>query len=260
MRGSSGSDGDIHSRRLGAGPTVVFIHGTMTNSIKSWAKQEALAERWTVVLPDRRGYEPNPPADRSDFEVDAVDIEPLLGAGGHLVGHSYGALVAIFTAARRPEAIRSLTLIEPPAHSLVRGDAEVERQVAGHVERVRTLDDPRDFVMSFFADMDGPRGEPPSPLPAGAERQIRLLMNERPPWDAEIPIDALRSANIPTLIVTGGHSETFDLLSDRLADALGPIARRAMIEGKGHAVQRTGEPFNATLEEFMLEAEKSVAG
>jgi pimeloyl-ACP methyl ester carboxylesterase len=65
----------------------------------------------------------------------------------------------------------------------------------------------------------------------------------------------LRAAGFPVLIVSGGHNETFELLCDRLADALAPQARRAVIPGRGHVVQRTGEAFNRQLEQFLLEAE-----
>jgi pimeloyl-ACP methyl ester carboxylesterase len=60
----------------------------------------------------------DPAADGEDFLVDADDIANLMGDGAHLVGHSYGGLGAIAAAARRPEATRSLTLLEPPAAML----------------------------------------------------------------------------------------------------------------------------------------------
>ena len=53
-----------------------------------------------------------------DFLRDADDITALMGDGAHLVGHSYGGLGAMFAAARRPEASRSLTLLEPAALTL----------------------------------------------------------------------------------------------------------------------------------------------
>jgi pimeloyl-ACP methyl ester carboxylesterase len=85
----------LHTRVMGTGPRVLFVHGSLTTSRQSWEKQEPLAERWTLVIPDRRGYAPNAVAERSDFEEDAADIAPLLDRGTHLVGHSYGAIVAL---------------------------------------------------------------------------------------------------------------------------------------------------------------------
>ena len=44
----------------------------------------------------------------SDFEEDARDIAALLCDGAHLVGHSYCAIGALYAAALRPQAVRSL--------------------------------------------------------------------------------------------------------------------------------------------------------
>jgi len=62
-----------------------------------------------IASPDLSGS-PYP----SDYEVDARDVVDLLAAGAHLVGHSYGAVVAMLAAATRPDLARSLALIEPP--------------------------------------------------------------------------------------------------------------------------------------------------
>ena len=70
----------------------MLVHGAMTSGLQTWDKQRPLADRWTLVIPERRGYAPKPVADRSDFEVDATDLARLLENRPHLVGHSYGAV------------------------------------------------------------------------------------------------------------------------------------------------------------------------
>ncbi|MGY6655809.1 alpha/beta fold hydrolase [Amycolatopsis sp. TRM77291] len=56
-----------------------------------------------------------------DFEVDAELIAgQVLDEPAHLVGLSYGAIVAMLAAARRPEMVRTLTVVEPPAAGIVR--------------------------------------------------------------------------------------------------------------------------------------------
>ncbi len=244
----------IHVRRMGAGPPVVLVHGTLTTSQQTWARQEPLAARWSLVIPDRRGYPPNPPEDWSDFEVDAADIAPLLGDGAHLVGHSYGGLGAMFAAALRPEAVRSLTLVEAPALALVRGEPAIEERIARQAEVRRTVRDPEAFMRTFLEFLGAPLESLPSPLTPALEQQVRLLMGERAPWDLPLPIDVLARAGTPVLVVSGGHDEVFESVADRLADALGPRAERAVITGRGHVVQRLGQPFNDELERFMLAA------
>ena len=64
-----------------------------------------------------------------------------------------------------------------------------------------------------------------------------------------MPLDRLAGAGFPVLVVSGGHSPVFEAVCDRLAEALG--AERAMIEGKGHSVPETGDPYNRLLEGFL---------
>jgi B3/4 domain/alpha/beta hydrolase fold len=62
-----------------------------------------------------------------------LDVVELLGDGVHLVGHSYGGVVAMLAAGLRPQAVRSLTLIEPLAPRLAAHDPSV----AAALERMR---------------------------------------------------------------------------------------------------------------------------
>ena len=70
---------------------------------RTWRAQRALAARWTLVLPHRPGFGASPPLARGDFEAEAPLIAELLGDGAHLVGHSYGAVIALYAAALRPK-------------------------------------------------------------------------------------------------------------------------------------------------------------
>lgn len=240
----------------GSGPRVVLVHGAMTTGAQSWDKQRSLASRWTLVVPDRRGYGRSGPTDRSDFEVDAGDVSDLLADGAHLVGHSYGAIVALFAAARRPDAVRSLTVIEPPAHSLARGHPDVEAAITDFVERHETIAEPAAFQRAFLKVLGFPAADVGDELAPEVEKNVRVLMGERPPWDLVIPVDAVRSAGFATLVVSGGHNELFEMLCDVLADRLAPRSERAVLPGRRHLAHRTGAAFNDRLEAFLLSAER----
>ncbi|HEX5821942.1 MAG TPA: alpha/beta fold hydrolase [Solirubrobacterales bacterium] len=84
--------------RLGAGPPALFIHGDIVGPELTWRKQRELAERWDLIIPSRPGFGESPPLDRNDFEVEAPLFAELLGEGAHLVGHSYGAVIALLVA------------------------------------------------------------------------------------------------------------------------------------------------------------------
>jgi len=95
-----------------SGPQIVFVHGGGPNDAANFQQQKPLMERWTLLLPDRMGYGKTPANGRRDFEKDAPLIADLLGGCSHLVGHSYGGIIALMAAALRPV---SVSLIEPAA-------------------------------------------------------------------------------------------------------------------------------------------------
>jgi pimeloyl-ACP methyl ester carboxylesterase len=221
----------------------------------TWREQLALAERWTLLLVDRPGFGGAPLGGRVDFEVDAPLVAGVLGKGAHLVGHSYGGVISLLAAAERPEAVRSLTVIEPPAFSVAAGHPAADE----FVERAEELwgrgpDEPVAFLGRFLELVGSPALAGPGPTRASPalEQGARLLRTERPPWEAEIQLKALASAAFPKLVVSGGHDAAFDAVCDVLEQRL--EAERVVIPGAGHGVQRTGAPFNARLEAFLVAA------
>ena len=109
----------------GRGPDVVLIHGAL-GDYREWEPVGlVLSDGYRVIAVSRRFHWPNPPPAGSvhyTFEGQSADLDELLRSlphPVHLVGHSYGAGVALLTALRHPELLRSLTLIEPPFGSLV---------------------------------------------------------------------------------------------------------------------------------------------
>ena len=110
---------DLFVESWGAGTPVVLVHGSLATAAEEWEAQRPLAdEGFRLLMPNRRGYPNSPAVDGEDFLRDGDDIAELMGDGAHLVGHSYGGLGAIFAAARRPDATRSLTLLEPGAFAM----------------------------------------------------------------------------------------------------------------------------------------------
>jgi pimeloyl-ACP methyl ester carboxylesterase len=215
---------------------VVLVHGSVGNGPATWSAVQPLAERFELVIPNRGGYPPNPPLERIDFDVQADELAPLLRDGAHLVGHSYGGVIALLMASRHRGLVRSLTVSEPPAFGVARGDPEVDRLVAD-------LDslfaggprDPEGFLGGFLAAV-GSNTSLPSPLPPELEQGARALMAERPPWEAEIPLDELAAAPFPKLVASGAHHPAFDAVCDVLEERLG--AQRAVLPGAGHSIPR----------------------
>jgi pimeloyl-ACP methyl ester carboxylesterase len=219
---------------------LVLLHGSVTNAALTWGAQAALADRFELVLANRPGFPPNPPVERVDFDSDAVWLESIARAGDHLVGHSYGGVIALLAAPRLPLA--SLTVIEPPAFGVARGDPAVERWLVGAAALPRTS--VRAHLEAFLPHV-GARFPLPDPLPPDLQQGAEAFYSERRPDEAEIPLEPL---SYPVLVVTGDHEQAFEVVADVLCARLG--AERLVLRGGGHAVQRV-PGFNTALEKFI---------
>jgi pimeloyl-ACP methyl ester carboxylesterase len=125
-----GDETDLHFSEIGQCEPIVFIHGGFDPAEEAFGEQKDLADRYRVVLVDRRGYGESPASDRLDFDAQVEDIMRVVGEGAHLVGQSYGGLLCLLAAAAHPQVVWTVTVIEPIATSIARGNEAVERFVA----------------------------------------------------------------------------------------------------------------------------------
>jgi pimeloyl-ACP methyl ester carboxylesterase len=109
----------IHYTEAGAGPTVVFQHGLLSNAA-SWQECgycDALSDAYRVVCIDSLGHgESDKPADPALYARDArvgdvLAVADELGAERiHLIGYSMGGWIASGFALRAPERLASLVV------------------------------------------------------------------------------------------------------------------------------------------------------
>jgi len=106
----------IGYRQLGQGPGLVVLHGAMESAQSHLQLAEALADAYTVYLPDRRGRGLSGPYGR-DYSVqeEVEDLDALLSkTGAHYVfGVSSGAIISLRAALTLP-AIQKAAIFEPP--------------------------------------------------------------------------------------------------------------------------------------------------
>ena len=229
---------------------LVLVHGSVTNGAMTWGAQRELADRWELVVLDRPGFPPGPPVERVDFEADADWLVAQLEPGDHLCGHSYGGVVALLAAPRAAE-LGSLTVIEPPATRAALGVPAADAFGAGAERMWREGPADAEAFLRFFLEAVGSDWSPPTPLPPLLAQCAEALRRERGPWEAEIPVEAIRASPFPKLVVSGAHHAAFDAICDALERDLG--AERAILPGAGHAVQRA-PGFNETLARFLERA------
>jgi pimeloyl-ACP methyl ester carboxylesterase len=253
---------ELHRETRGDGTPAVFVHGSFRGGLDTFRDQLALADEFRVIVVDRRGFGGNPNAAIDGWPTDAEDLVALLEEVGpaHIVGHSYGAVVALLAAARVPERLLSLVAIEPPAFELAHGDAAADATTTAMkpaYERAhelstsefvqewgRTRGMSRERIDAWIASL-GVKGW------AAAEATRR----ERWPGDAPIRLDLLAEAAFPMVVVSGGyHGHTrggrdFAAVCRRLAD--GTAGRFVVFERSTHTPQiEEPEAFNRLLREL----------
>lgn len=114
------SDGvDIYYEVHGAGPSIMFVHGSGGHHAAWWQQVAALRDRYMVITMDLRGFG-NSDSSMSEFDgqdfpqdvlavLDAIDAHDVM-----CVGQSIGATAALKAGVRRPDRIGGVVL----AHSL----------------------------------------------------------------------------------------------------------------------------------------------
>jgi len=114
-----GNGATIHVRWGGSGPAVVLLHGYGETG-DMWAPLAVdLARDHTVIVPDLRGLGlSSKPPGGFDKKTQAEDVEGVMKAlnvaQADVVAHDIGNMVAFQFAARHPERVRRLVLIDAP--------------------------------------------------------------------------------------------------------------------------------------------------
>lgn len=142
--------GRIDYNESGAGPTMVLVPGSCSTGAAWRPVMSAWNGQFRCVTTSLLGYggsaERRSSGDAS-IVYEAEMLESVIRkAGGrvHLVGHSFGALVALAVTLRKRVPLASLVIVEAPAAEVLRGCGEVE-----HYRAFRQMTD------AYFADFAG---------------------------------------------------------------------------------------------------------
>ena len=116
---------EVFYREVGTGPGVVCLHANASTSVQWRGLMESLGSEYHVLAADSYGVGESPPwpSDRRVSLRDEVALlEPVFERAGDpfaLVGHSYGAAVALIAAVTQPHRVGALALFEPVLFALV---------------------------------------------------------------------------------------------------------------------------------------------
>jgi 3-oxoadipate enol-lactonase len=224
---------------LGAGPTVLMLHGIGGGHLSFAPQVETLASSgYRAVAWDMPGYGRSAPIEPYNFKGLAQScialIEALKCGEVVLLGHSMGGMVAQEVMARRPELVSKLVLCGT-SPSFGKADGEWQREFIA--QRTAPLDAGR--TMAELAEALVPQIVGPGSLPEGV-RLATHCMSLVPASTYRRALEALvtfdRRANlariqVPTLVVAGEHDPNAPpSMMKRMADA---IARSTYLEMRG---------------------------
>ncbi len=107
----------MHVMCAGAGEDVVFLHGWGSSASAFLFVAGRLADKFRVTLIDFAGFggsdPPEYPYGVSDYAADVLSVMGILGiCRAHFVGHSFGGRVCLELAAKHPDAVRSISLVD----------------------------------------------------------------------------------------------------------------------------------------------------
>lgn len=125
---------------------IVFVHGMVTHTGVWNAALAACADRRRAVAFDLRGHGNSAPPRDGVYSVQgcADDVLAVLDALGLqavvLVGHSYGAFIALEAAARRPATVRRLILVDSAGDFTRLSTEEREGQIVPFMKAIEGPD------------------------------------------------------------------------------------------------------------------------
>lgn len=236
-------------REAGSGPGVVCLHSNASTSSQWRALMDRLAPRFRVLAADAYGAGKSPawPTDRPIGLRDEVALlEPVFARAGDpfaLVGHSYGAAVALIAAVRKPHRVRALALYEPTLFALV--DAEspppndadgIRHAVAGAAAALEARDPAGaakcfiDFWMGAGAWDQTPE-QRKGPI-AASVTNIRGWAHAL--FGEPTPLQAFSELNVPVLYMIGKGSPASSRGVARLLTRVLPRVQVAEFEALGH--------------------------
>lgn len=239
----------------GGGPPLVLVHGAFSDHHTNWEFVKPLLEpHFTVHAVARRGRGQTDATRDHRLEDESHDVAALLESLEEpvfLLGHSYGAQVALGAARQVPEQVQKLVLYEPPWPNLL------NEEVLAPLEALAERGDWDGFAVAFFRDLlsvldedlDVLRGSelwPPIVADAPASLgDLRALARYR------FEPERFGHVSCPVLLQIGSDSPRDLYVTDALAAVL-PDCRVEVLDGQAHEGMTTApELYTAAVVRFL---------
>lgn len=251
-------------RAAGAGEPVICLHSSASSSSQWRPLMDRVATRFQVFAIDLHGAG-RTPGWSDDHPLSLADeaalVDPIMaGIRGrvHVVGHSYGAAVALKLALTHRSRIASLAVFEPVLFSVLMADdpeapaareiCAVRADTADAVERgdlARAGERFVDYWMGAgsWARMPDTRRESVAAAMAAVPSEFDAAFSE------PAPLEAFAALDFPVLSMVGSESPASSRAIARLVGKTLPRVTEIEIEGVGHMAPVThADRVNALIE------------
>src|SRR5262245_48676383 len=236
----------LHVEETGAGEPVLLLHSHGLSG-GQWRKlaSDLVAKGRRVLAVDLTGHgrsEPWPEPKPFSFATDVERVGAIVRAVGpaHVVGHSYGGLIALHVARDMPGSLRALSLFDPVAFGVL--DANEDRDARAILAALDLSWGPdpeqRERWLRTFVDFWSGAGAWSALRDEGRDEFRRVVWvirgGVRTLMADETPLAAFAHLGVPTVLMTGEHSPLpARRVIERLAQ-VNPHARHQVIPGVGH--------------------------
>lgn len=250
----------IHCVQRGEGPHLVLLHGIGGNT-KLWRAQlEDLSDSFTVTAWDTPGYGGSDDPDDTNWEMAdyAMRLAGLLDQLGiervHIMGQSWGGILAQEFYRHHPERVRSLILSDTSAGGGAQSPAEREAALQARLTALDTL------TPTEMARQRAPvllTAEAPASLIAEVESVLAAIhpvgyrMAAIAAANADTR-DVLPTVAVPTLIIAAEHDRVVPPARARELHAAIPGSQLVIIEHAGHlpCIEQP-DVYNAAVRAFL---------
>lgn len=242
----------VYWRDFGTGPEkALLLHCALAHS-KAWVPlADRLSDRLTMTAPDMPGHGRSGTWDNRCALHDQVTAiaRDMIGTGGHVIGHSFGATVALRLALENPGMVKTLTLIEPvlfaaagqSAPSVLAAYQASARAFGAALATEDWATAAADFIGIWgdgrdWSDLsDRERTLYAAQMPFIRETEPVLLQDTA----GLLPEGRLETLTCPTLLVRGQHTEPVIAAIHATLERRIPGAVDVVVAGAGHMVPIT---------------------
>ncbi len=251
----------LNFRKSGEGPPLLILHGVFGSGDNWLTVSKQFMPHFEVFLVDQRNHGRSPHTSEFSYDILVQDLLDFANSQGfqkfYLIGHSMGGKVAMKFAAKYPERLEKLVIVDiapryykPHHQEIMAGFNAVD------LENMKSRNEADEAMASQIAELDV-RQFLLKNLYRNDEGKfawrINLPVLEKAVENIGEPLDPNSRIQTPTLFVKGSNSKYISEQDEAEIKVLFSVSSLVSISGAGHWVQaEKPEEFAGAVNNFLL--------